>query len=383
MACVFKKKDGRVGVKHKIGDKWVYEYLGRGQSAEELAKIKCFDLNQATAEQAPAGIKFAHIVGLYLDSRVHMSQRNKNVLLYRFSSSIFPLLGALEVTAITHAELNRYIAVRKSQTRDAVNRKTGGVTRYGPPSMATIQNEINIVMTVLNFAAYRSHPPIISENPAKGFLKGKVEYEITDPPTEKELAAILSSASPHLARALILDVMCGARPGVSELFRIKWADVDLIGNTIRVASAKKGGIAQRFIPLSRSLREHLLVWREEDLATGDQYLIHFRGKPVASLQTSWEAAKRRAGVTRKLRLYDARHYFVTSMLLGGADLKSVSSMVGHADTTMVLRTYQHLSNDLKRAAIDKIPDIPLGNYTGNTIGNTGNTTAKNKIKNIR
>lgn len=378
MASIFHKGD-RVGIKHKRDGKWVYEYLGRGTAAEELAKIKKYDYNRAAEEQAPPGIKFGTVFERYLASRISMSDKNKNVLAYRFTSVVSPLLGGLDASLINHAVLHDYITTRKGQTRGAVNRKTGGVTTYGPPALVTIQNEINLIMTILNFAAYRCQPPILSENPARGFLKGKVDYAIIEPPTEAEIAAILKHASPHLYRAIIMDIMCGARPGQSELFQVQWTDVDLVNDKITIISAKKGGIPKRDIPLSQSFREHLLKWREEDLATGGKFIIHYRGKPVGSLQTSWEAAKRRAGINRRLRIYDFRHYFVTKMLEGGADLKSVSRLVGHVDETMVLRKYQHLTSALKRAAIDMIPSIPLGN----TAGNTGNTEAKNKITNIK
>ncbi len=51
-------------------------------------------------------------------------------------------------------------------------------------------------------------------------------------------------------------------------------------------------------------------------------------------------------------MYDLRHAFATHLLENGADLKSVSEILGHASPDMTMRVYQHVSSDLKRKAVD-------------------------------
>jgi len=370
MASIVHKADGRIVVKHKLGGKWVYEYLGRGPAAQELAERKVFDLN-LVAGPRPQSTPFGHLAVLYLQSRIHMSDRNKDILSYKFNSIIFPALADIDATLITRAEIDKYVTMRRTTPRIVTNSRTGHTKTLPLPSMTTIQGEIALILIVLNWAAYHCDPPLIADNPARGYKKGKITHVITDPPTVEEIAAIIAHASPHLKRAFILDLMCGARPGSSELFKLTWESVDFSANTITIISANKGGIPSRDIPLSRSLREHLLIWREEDLATGDKFIIHYKGGPVSRVSTSWASAKLRAGITRRLRMYDCRHYFVSAMLEGGADLKSVARMAGHVDETMVLRRYQHITSQMKRNAVDMIPDIPLA-----PPGTTGTTTKK-------
>lgn len=376
MASIVHKRDGRIVVKHKVDGKWVYEYLGRGHAAQELAERKVYDLNLIGAPVHYA-TPFGELVIRYLGSRIHMAPKNRDTLSYRFNAVILPMLGDVDAVSINHATLNNYIATRKQQSRTITNARTGAERIYPPPSMQTIQAEISTIMVVLNWAAFRCQPPLISENHARGYIKGKINYATVEPPSDEEIKDILSHSSPHLFRAIILDVMCGARPGSSELFRLTWDGVSFADNTITIISADKGGIEKRDIPLSRSLREYLLKWREEDLKTGVRYLIHYRGEPVSSLQTSWRNAKKRAGVTRKLRMYDFRHYFISKMLEGGADLKSVSRMAGHSDERMVLKHYQTITTAMKRAAIDMIPDIALA-----PAGTTGTTEEKKTAKKI-
>lgn len=359
MASIVHKADGRICVKWKKDGKWVFQYLGRGPSAQLLAERIKYDHDQAEACPAPPGVTFDELVAMYLQSRVRMSAKNLDALIYRFKSVISPLLGSLDASQVNHAALNKYILTRREQSRTSTDSRTGHVITYPPPSPVTVQNEIACILAVLNFAAYKTQPPLLSDNPAKGFQKGKILCAVIEPPSEAEIAAILHHAVPHLFRAIVLGLMCGARPGESELFRITWDHVDFEGDKLTIISAKKGGIEKRDIPLSRSLREHLVQWREEDAKTGDSYLIHYRGRPVSKVQKAFSTAKRRAGITRELRLYDLRHYFISKMLEGRADLKSVSLMAGHADETMVLRKYQHITSAMKREAINTLPDIPL------------------------
>ena len=68
----------------------------------------------------------------------------------------------------------------------------------------------------------------------------------------------------------------------------------------------------------------------------------------------WQAAKRRAGITRRLRLYDLRHAAATKMLARGADLKTVARILGHKSPVTTMTVYQHVSDEQTRAAIDKL-----------------------------
>lgn len=51
-------------------------------------------------------------------------------------------------------------------------------------------------------------------------------------------------------------------------------------------------------------------------------------------------------------MYDLRHACATNMLAGGASLKAVSEILGHASPDMTMQVYQHVSNDLRRQAVD-------------------------------
>ena len=133
-------------------------------------------------------------------------------------------------------------------------------------------------------------------------------------------------------------------------------DVDLAGNTMRVVSARKGGPVSRSVPLSTELVRHMDTWRREDMKHKDDVadvpVAHFRMKPVLSLKRSWNTAKERAGIKRRLRLYDLRHAMISYALQHGADLKAVSEVVGHSRADTTLREYQHVVKEQHRQVVD-------------------------------
>ena len=162
--------------------------------------------------------------------------------------------------------------------------------------------------------------------------------------------------------SITLSWFTGARPGAVELLRLKWEDVDWSRHYIFIRSAEKGGPKNRPVPVDEKLLSTLRKWKEND---GDKsnYIITWRGKPVKKIHGSWKTTKAAAGIKRRLRPYDLRHAFVTYLLQDGADLKSVSSLVGHSNTVTTTQIYQHINMNMMRATIAKVPAIDIDDNT--------------------
>jgi len=108
--------------------------------------------------------------------------------------------------------------------------------------------------------------------------------------------------------------------------------------------------------------EHLKAWRDEDKKSGCEYLINYHGSPVNSIKRGWGEAKRRAGISRRIRLYDLRHKFATDLLTNiGVDVKTVSRLLGHSSPVTTVQVYQHVTDQHGRDAVDRLPDL------GNTL----------------
>jgi len=79
--------------------------------------------------------------------------------------------------------------------------------------------------------------------------------------------------------------------------------------------------------------------------------MHEAEEAVKSLRRAWAYAKKEAKIHRELRLYDLRHAFASNALRYGADLKSVSKLVGHSREDTTLRVYQHVVDEQMRDAV--------------------------------
>ena len=186
------------------------------------------------------------------------------------------------------------------------------------------------------------------------------QYEHFVPPTPEECSAIMRCAPPHVQRIILFGSKFGIRVGPSEMFKLRWQDIDFSRSVVRVqAAAKNKAEPWREVPIKSSLLPLLRIWHDEDAKLGVEYVIHFAGAPIKSIQTAWNASLRRAGIKRHIRPYDLRHAFATDAIAAGADVGTVAKLMGHVNAEMVLTHYQHVLTKQKKAAVEALPDVPL------------------------
>lgn len=348
---VHKKKDGRwfVRIRDKESGRLKDKYFGRGIEAERQAREynESLGLREWTRrtpkQQSPF---FVELVNAYTSAKASqiqpVSMRN---LLYKMNGVIIPALGPdTQAMNITAAHLDRYVK----------KRLIAGVKR------TTIHRELSDIRAVLNWSVKRGY---ITRNPAAGFEMPERDDAIILPPTIEELNAIMAHALPHLIRALALSYYIGLRPG-GELYRITWNDLDCCSATLQVISAKKRGRPSRRVPIHPGFIGILKRLYHGDIDAGlpdEMAIVNFHGQPVKSIKRTFNAAKAAAGITRRLRPYDLRHAFASSILAAGGDLKSTSELLGHTRPDTTLRIYQHTNPTLHRTAVHHLPRLTIPN----------------------
>jgi integrase len=195
---------------------------------------------------------------------------------------------------------------------------------------------------------------LVANNPMKSWKKFKVKPREVYL-TIQDLNKIYQIAPDHLKWIIEVEWELGTRPGVSELFSLKWSDVNFDNDTLRVRGTKTL-TSNRIIPLTPNFKERLLEMKKN---AQSNYLIEFKGKPITSCKTTFMKTVKKAGITYPVRLYDIRHLFASTILANGGDLKAVSKLLGHASTVMTANTYYHELKGEKVAALSRKPMLAL------------------------
>ncbi len=159
-----------------------------------------------------------------------------------------------------------------------------------------------------------------------------------------DVEAILEAAgAPGTTLALrdraLLEVLYGTGARISEAVGLDVDDLDLEDGTVLLRGK---GSKQRLVPVGSFAREavtaYLVRGRPELVAAGrgtPAMFLNARGGRL-SRQSAWAVLSRavqRAGVTRDVSPHTMRHSFATHLLEGGADVRVVQELLGHASVT--------------------------------------------------
>jgi integrase len=323
--------DGRIIVKHPRGYPTAKKYFGRGEDARLAAEA--YDA-AVKARGACDVVSFAAIAEAYCESlRARCRPSTVENAISKFSSVIVPHFADTMVSGITHAALDRYVMARQATCKNS-----------------TIRTELGLIHAALNYA---QKTRVIVTNLAKGHRPPRDDTERIRPPSEAEFVAILGQASPALQRLLLVGWYTGIRVGPVEAYGLRWDQVDFDAQILTVKSAQKGGAPYRAVPIVAPLFDLMQEWVQD----GCPLIIHRDGKPIRTIEKAWTSAKRRAGVTRRMRLYDLRHSAATRMVAGGAPITVVASILGHS-AEMCARTYAHHDARMQREAVKCLGTLP-------------------------
>ncbi len=173
---------------------------------------------------------------------------------------------------------------------------------------------------------------------------------------ERQVAKLLDAPQPeeqfYLRDRAMLELLYATGMRASEMADLKTSDINCDIGYVRCLGK---GRKERVVPMGRMAirmtREYLLGLRAK-LAKSDQethLLLSRTGRPLTRIEI-WRLVKKyalRAGMPRNLTVHTLRHCFATHLLNGGADLRSVQEMLGHADvgTTQI---YTHVDHERLR-----------------------------------
>ena len=155
----------------------------------------------------------------------------------------------------------------------------------------------------------------------------------------------------------MLELLYAAGMRVSELIELQPIDLDLQRGVVRIFGK---GSKERLVPLHDAavmrMAEYLKIVRPLFTPIEDRVFLNRSGNGL-SRQGVWKLVKRyalEAGIRKPISPHTFRHSFATHLLEGGADLRSVQILLGHADMSAT-ELYTRQSNACSRSTGNTIP----------------------------
>jgi integrase/recombinase XerD len=157
--------------------------------------------------------------------------------------------------------------------------------------------------------------------------------------TTDEVSRLLAAAGGGDARALrdraLLELFYSSGLRVSELAALTLQQVDVKNGFLRVFGK---GSKERVVPIGGKAAEAIAVYLEAGRSffvkqrTGSQLFLNKNGGALSRVML-WMLVKKyakQAGITKNVKPHGLRHSFATHLLTGGADLRAIQEMLGHA-----------------------------------------------------
>ncbi|GAH54020.1 unnamed protein product, partial [marine sediment metagenome] len=154
-----------------------------------------------------------------------------------------------------------------------------------------------------------------------------------------------------------LELLYASGMRVSELVSLNLGDVDTEGGSVRCFGK---GNKERIVPIypqaAQSVKSYLQEARPQMVRSADEkaLFVNFRGKRLTR-QGLWQILKgyaKSANLEVAITPHTLRHSFATHMLSGGADLRVVQELLGHANISTT-QIYTHLTSEHIRRTYEK------------------------------
>lgn len=221
-------------------------------------------------------------------------------------------------------------------------------------SPASIRRNLSAIRTYYRFLLGEGH---VVRDPSDRLETPKRWRTLPEVLSVEEVTRLL--AAPKLDDALVfrdralLELAYGAGLRVSEWITLAVRDVMLDEQLVRVFGK---GSKERLVPIGRAAVGAVAVYLRElrpklEKGAGQGVLLlNARGQPMTRMG-AWKILRKHvdaAGLTKRVSPHTLRHSFATHLLEGGADLRAVQEMLGHADISTT-QIYTHVDREYLRS----------------------------------
>ena len=218
------------------------------------------------------------------------------------------------------------------------------------------------VAAAKSFFAFLVAEDRVKENPTRDVPSPKIGKSLPKPISISQVRRLLEEparrSTPEAKRdKAMLELLYASGMRVSELISLNEGDVDIQGGYVRCFGK---GHKERMIPIYEQAALAVKEYREQVRLNllrdpDDKALfLNLRGDRLTR-QGFWQILKgyaKAAGLETEITPHTLRHSFATHMLNGGADLRSVQELLGHANISTT-QIYTHLTSEHVRRTYEK------------------------------
>ncbi|KHK99106.1 recombinase XerC [Microbacterium mangrovi] len=247
--------------------------------------------------------------------------------------------GVDDVAAVTPEQVSAFIAER-----------AGAEPRPASSSLARLQSSVR------GMHRFILREGIVDDEPTKRLRPPKLPQRLPKALTIDEVQRLLDAPDPETPAGIrdraLLELLYATGARVSEAVSLDLDDVTH-GDILRVRGK---GDKERIVPLGSYARDaidtYLVRVRPGLAARGratSKLFLGMRGAPL-SRQSAWlviQEAAERAHLTSHVSPHTLRHSFATHLLQGGADVRVVQELLGHASVATT-QIYTHVTADTLR-----------------------------------
>ncbi|MDL2306473.1 site-specific tyrosine recombinase XerD [Desulfovibrio sp. OttesenSCG-928-C06] len=198
------------------------------------------------------------------------------------------------------------------------------------------------------FFAFAREEGIMESDPARFLENPKIQKSLPEVLSRREMQTLLEQPDTHgkvgFRDRVMLELLYASGLRVSELVALKPLDFDPQAGILRIFGK---GAKERIVPVHAEavkwLEQYISLWRPQFGPVSDFVFLNRSGKGLSRVAV-WKLVRKyalMAGIRREISPHTFRHSFATHLLEGGADLRSVQMLLGHADISAT-EIYTHV-----------------------------------------
>ncbi len=214
-------------------------------------------------------------------------------------------------------------------------------------SKKSIKLKLSVLKSFFNYLYKKDY---IDENPSSTITLPKIERKIPSYLTQEEIRLIFESIKPKnpidSRNLALIELLYGSGLRISEALNLKVTDVVNLNKTLKVLGK---GQKERIVPIGKKAQEALsnYINQRKTLANefSKEYLFLSKsGKPLTPTDAYRiiNSLLKKFTKTPQKSPHTLRHTFATHMLNNGADIRSVSEILGHSSLSST-QIYTHIS----------------------------------------